>query len=509
MDRGTFFKNTVILTGASLALRGVGMVFRVYLAAKIGAQGMGLYQLITTVYNLFLTLATAGVGVAATRMVTEELALGGGSRLGSLCGKLVAAALALGLLAGGLQFFTAGLTARRWVGDERAVLSLRILAASLPVVAVTGCIQGYFMARRSVGLMTAAQMGEQLLRIALIMAILPAALALGLGEACGAVVLAGTAAELLFGLVIWWGYRRDLRLVRGRQKPAPARGVFRRLWAIGAPVAATRYVGSVLRTLENVMVPACLAVFTGSREAALEQFGALKGMAMAVLFFPFSFLATLSTLLLPEITEAYARGRRERLDGLISRTVTITLTVSVLMGGLFTLFAGTLGEVLYHDAQVGFYIRVLGPVMPFLYLESMVDGILKGLDQQLSTFRYSVWDSLARIALVALLVPRAGMKGFLFVMLFSNLFTGVLNLRRLLLVTGLRIRWWGWALRPLLAFLAGWLAYRAVYLPRRLGAPLWDLVLGGGVVCLVYLAFAGGGLMEAAGAGRPGKREVQ
>ena len=65
MDKGTFVKNTVILTGASLALRGVGMVFRVYLAAKIGAQGMGLYQLITTVYNLFLTVATAGVGVAA------------------------------------------------------------------------------------------------------------------------------------------------------------------------------------------------------------------------------------------------------------------------------------------------------------------------------------------------------------------------------------------------------------------------------------------------------------
>ena len=46
---------------------------------------MGLYQLITTVYNLFLTVATAGVGVAATRMITEELALGGGDRLKSLC----------------------------------------------------------------------------------------------------------------------------------------------------------------------------------------------------------------------------------------------------------------------------------------------------------------------------------------------------------------------------------------------------------------------------------------
>ena len=134
MNRNVFLKNTVILTGASLALRGIGMVFRVYLAAQIGAQGMGLYQLITTVYNLALTIATAGIGIAATRMITEEMALGGGQRLRSLCKKLLLASLVLGLLAAGLQFFGADLAAGLWIHDERAALSLRILALSRPTV---------------------------------------------------------------------------------------------------------------------------------------------------------------------------------------------------------------------------------------------------------------------------------------------------------------------------------------------------------------------------------------
>lgn len=499
MDRGVFLKNTAILTIASLALRGVGMAFRVYLAAQIGAQGMGLYQLITTVYNLFLTLATAGIGVAATRMITEELALSGGRRIGSLCKKLLFAALALGLIAGALEFFLADFSATRWLGDQRAAPALRVLAFSLPIVAVTGCLQGYFMARRQVGLTTGAQMAEQLLRMGLIIAILPAALRLGLGEACAAVVLAGTVAEFFSGAMVWQGYRRDLRRVQGREKPQRAAGVWRRLLEIAAPVAATRYVGSGLRTLENVMVPGCLAVYTASREAALEQFGALKGMAMTVLFFPFSFLATLSTLLLPEITEAYAQGRKALLERLISRTILITVTVSVLMGGLFTLFAEELGETLYHDGQVGFFIRVLGPVAPFMYLESMVDGILKGLNQQLSTFRYSVWDSAARIVLIAVLVPRFGMKGFLFVMLLSNLFTGMLNLRRLLVVTGMPICWGQWVIRPLFAFFAGMMTYRAVYLPWEAGRavpPALGLAAGGMVVSAAYLTvlFLTGGL---------------
>ncbi len=492
MDRRAFLKNTAILTGASLALRGIGMVFRVYLAAQIGAQGMGLYQLITTVYNLALTVATAGLGIAATRLVTEELALGGGGRLRSLCGKLLVVALAMGLTAAAAQFFGADFAAGAWIKDSRAVPALRILALGLPVAAVASCLQGYFMARRSVTLTTGAQMAEQLLRIALVVVLLPGALAKGLGEACGAVVLAGTAAELFSGGIIWLGYRRDLARVEGNRQLAPARGVGRRLWSIAAPVAATRYVGSALRTLENVLVPGCLALYTASRETALEQFGALKGMAMAVLFFPFSFLSTLSTLLMPEITEAYARGRRRTLEALISRAILITLAVSVPVGGLFTLFASQLGELLFHDAQVGFYIRVLGPVMPFMYLESMVDGILKGINQQLSTFRYSLWDSVARIAMIVLLVPARGMKGFLFVMLVSNLFTGLMNLRRLLAVTGLRIRWGRWVARPVLAFLWGAAAYRALYRPfalsRGLGDSLLpDILLGGAVVGAAYL----------------------
>lgn len=90
---------------------------------------------------------------------------------------------------------------------------------------------------------------------------------------------------------------------------------------------------SVLRTVENVMVPGCLALYTLSRETALSQYGALKGMAMPVIFFPFSFLATLSTLLLPEITEAHVQNRRAALEHLVNRVMLITLVLSFLAGG--------------------------------------------------------------------------------------------------------------------------------------------------------------------------------
>ena len=74
MARQSYLKNAAILTGTGLLLRAAGMFFRIYIAARIGAEGMGLYQLIYTVYTMAVTLATAGLSVAATRLSAELLA---------------------------------------------------------------------------------------------------------------------------------------------------------------------------------------------------------------------------------------------------------------------------------------------------------------------------------------------------------------------------------------------------------------------------------------------------
>ena len=71
--RHGYLKNAALLTGADVMLRLAGMGLRIYLANALGGEGMGLYQLVLAVYSLFVTLATAGVSVAATRLMAEEL----------------------------------------------------------------------------------------------------------------------------------------------------------------------------------------------------------------------------------------------------------------------------------------------------------------------------------------------------------------------------------------------------------------------------------------------------
>ena len=202
-------------------------------------------------------------------------------------------------------------------------------------------------------------------------------------------LLADTIAEGASCLYLGLSYRRDQKRTRTTSGlSSPPRGVVRRLLSIAVPISAGRYLNSILRTIENLLVPSCLAKYTSSRETGLAQFGMLKGMAMPILFFPSSFLSSFSTLLVPEVSESAARHRTDQVERAVNRSLHLTLIASILISGLFAVYAKPLGLAIYQSEEIGFLIGVLAPVMPFMYLENVVDGLLRGLDQQVSSLRF-------------------------------------------------------------------------------------------------------------------------
>lgn len=472
--RRNYLKNAVILTGTGILLRAAGMFFRIYIAGKIGAQGMGVYQLVHTVYNMATTVATAGLSVAATRLTAEIMAAGRQGCVRQAMHVTLLLGAALGSIAALCQYCGAHAAAAMWLHDARAELPLKILAPSLPFMAISACLRGFFMARRNVVPNSRAQIMEQCIRISVVAWMIGKAVPHGIQAACAAVVLGNTVSEMCSWLYMEWCYRKELRQIEKTTCTEP--GLKRRLWDIVAPIAANQYITNILRTAENVMVPDCLALYTRCRETAISQYGALKGMAMPVIFFPFSLLSTLSTLLMPEIADAHTRKDTAQLQRLISRVVCITCVLAVPAGGLFTLFSQSLGLLLYDSEEIGGYLRFLGPLMPFMYLESMVDGILKGLGEQYASFRYSVIDSVLRIVMIVVLLPRFGMAGFLFVMLVSNLLTSSLNYFRLLRTAQMKTDWMRWVLKPAAAFLFAAVSFRFVFVPVAAAADFSLLV---------------------------------
>lgn len=127
---------------AGFALRALGMVFRVFVAARLGPEGMGLYQLILSVYMVFVSLASAGINVASTRLGAQCLTRGRG--MAPTLRSLAATAAVLGTAAMLAQLALADPLARFALHDSRAELGLCTLAPSLPFIAAAGRCGGAF-----------------------------------------------------------------------------------------------------------------------------------------------------------------------------------------------------------------------------------------------------------------------------------------------------------------------------------------------------------------------------
>lgn len=92
------------MTATALLLRTIGMFFRVYMSNKIGAEGMGLYQLIFSIYVLGSTFATSGICTAVTRLVTDELVTGTKKSVNAVLRKAIILSVLIGVVSALLIF---------------------------------------------------------------------------------------------------------------------------------------------------------------------------------------------------------------------------------------------------------------------------------------------------------------------------------------------------------------------------------------------------------------------
>ncbi len=445
MKVNLFVKNAVILAATGLILRIAGVLFKVWLADTVKSEGIGLYSLVFSVYMLAATFATAGVSTAVTRLVAEE-EHNGRKAVFSVMRKAVIITLAVALTTTAVIFFLAEPIAVYILKDERTILALKILSFSLPFMGLSSCARGYFIARRKTVQPSAVQLLEQAVRIAVTVFTVGTFAHKGLSFTAAAVLLGDTLAEFVSFSINWLLYRRDVKeLPLGKA----ADGVLKRILHIALPITGTSYLSSALHTAENILIPLRLSLFYGNKVRGLELFGAVRGMALPLLFFPASFLTSLSTMLIPEVSEAKALGNTIKIRETVSYAVKTTLILSTLIACGFLFNAEDLGWAVYGDRDVGQIILILSPIVPLMYLESVTAGLLKGLDRQMNMLRFNSFDSVLRIASVFFLLPFFGIKAYLGIMIVSNCFTSCLSARCLFKTAETSLDLLRWVVFPL------------------------------------------------------------
>lgn len=478
-----FIANTFLLTAVSLFMRAVGVSFNAYIANRIGAAGMGLFSLVMSVYNFGVTFACSGIGLASTRLVSEELAIGGEAGVKRAVKRACTYGLIFGLAALFLIFFCAPFAGETLLGDARTVQPLRILSLSLPCVAMSAAISGYFSAVGRVGKSALVQVLEQLIRVSGCVVLLNSFGSRDAGIACKAVVASGSAAEVISFLLLFLLYRRDIRRY---QKAKSGKDITRRMLKISLPVAVSAYLRSALSTIEHTMIPKGLQKHGGDSETALAAYGTVHGMVLPLILFPSAVLQAFSTMLIPEVTMHHKRGERGKINSLIERALYTTLVFSIGASGILFFFAEEIGMAMYKSTEAAHFIKLIAPLAVIMYADGVVDAVLKGLNQQVYSMGYNVIDSAVAIVLMLFLLPARGINGYVMIIYITEMVNAFLSVNRLLTISDFQFRPVRWAVVPSVCIFVSCFFIRSMGLKGIFAAVCAVVVYG--AVMLVFMA---------------------
>lgn len=457
-----FLWNGLLLTAVALFMRLVGMAFQLFVTEHAGSEAIGLYSVIGGVYGFAVTLATSGIQLGTTRMISEALGRDDPAEMRAARRVCLSYAAFFGTLATVLLFLGARPIGLFLLKDERTVLSLRILSASLLPIALCSVLNGYFTAVRRVYKNALCGVLEQGFRIGITAALLLYVLPRGIESACVALVLGSVLSELLSVILLGLLYLAEQRGQRALRSSVPRETLRRRLCGIALPVALSAYARSGLLSVEHMLIPIGLTAFFGDRSAALSAFGILQGVALPIVLFPSAILSSYAGLLVPEIAECRVREERAKVRRIVTAIFRGALLFSVGVSGIMLCFSYEIGSMMENGAEAAYYLRLLAPLIPVMYLDTAVDSILKGHGEQVYCMQVNILDSLLSVLLVWLCLPHLGMEGYVLVIYVAELINASLSIARLLKVTELKIS-----------------------LPRILFAPLFSVIGATAIVRLL------------------------
>jgi len=487
MSKKSIINGAIILTIAGIITRLLGFVYRIFLSNAIGAEGMGLYQLIMPVYALAWSISCSGFTTTISKLTAQEKAKGEYGNIKRFLWQAVAVTTTIGIVISVILYVFAEPIAISIFQDARAKMPIQILSAAIPFMAFGSCLRGYFFGLRETIVPAINQVFEQTVRMVVVFVLAGFFIPLGLEYAAALAVIgivAEEAASLFFIINAYNRHKKNKSVVQKRPSMSFHKS-FAILCGMALPLTATRVVGSLLGTFENFLIPRRLEIYGMTTSEAMSTFGQISGMAMPLIYFPSAFLTSLAISLIPAVSEATAIKNFNRIKHTASRSMLFSSVIGFCAAAVFVTFSYELGSVIYNQ-DISEMLILLGIMSPFLYMQVVLAGILNGLGCQVFIFKNSLLASVINIGFVYFLVPQYGVNAFILGWFASLIVTCGLEINKLNEMVKLEFEFKNWFIKPVFAAVMASVAVKL--LEDRLITPVLGEMVGLAVSVMLLVA---------------------
>ena len=449
LDRTSMLYGTLILTGTSIVSQFLGFVYRILLSRLIGAEVMGLYQLIMPVFSVIMALTAVGLTVAVSNLSSQYHARGNRAAIAQVLRRCLAVFLLLFAAVAAVVVLLYDPISVYLLGDARTQLGLLLLLPCILLTGVENLHKHFFYGTGNIRPPAAVELCEQFIRTGAVLGLLVVFLPQNPERTVGLIVTGMILCELFSAVTL-------------------------------------------LLLATSVLIPQRLVHAGAEVSEAMSAFGVLCGMTLPMLCLPTAFIGALGLVLVPKLAEGAALGQRGLVQHRVDRSMLAT-SVLILPAMAFLVVLGpTLGAALFREPTVGRSILPLSVGVLLSCYQSVLASALNGVGRPGAAARNSILCGVVQLGCTFFLMglPGVGLRGYVAGFLASAALGVLLNWWAVRRATGLRAQIFQWCTAPALsALLMGLVINLLFQVLRRAGlealpAALACLLFGG----VLYLA---------------------
>ena len=453
-----FIINGIILTSSSLLIRGVSLIFSIYVANKVGQEAIGIFSLVMSVYSFAITFATSGIGLACTCIVSDEFAKNNyekGLKSVKVC---IFHALILGIFASLALIFIAPVVSGNWLKGSVSNMPIYSISLGLPLISVSAVINGYLTSIGKSYKCAVAQCLELTVKIVATFFLLNFSIFKGIDAICTSLIIGDVISEVFsfsLNLLFYFSEKRKFRFSRGSYED-----LNKRIFKISFPVAITSYIRSGLSSLKQFLIPARLQASGLNYSLAISKYGLINGMVMPVIMFSSFFINSFSSLLIPEYARLLSGKNFNRMKTVCYKIFYVTFAFSFLVASIFLFFANELSLMIYKNLEIASFLRVFSFLIVFMYIDNIIDGILKGIGKQFGSMTINICDLVITILIIFFVVPKLSITGYVLSIFISEIFNFFASFILLKKSINFKFDFLSFCIKPFMASLFAFLVVR-------------------------------------------------
>lgn len=353
MKNTTYLQGAFILTLTNLITGVLSFIYRIFLTRSIGAEGIGVYQLVLPLYYLFITLVAGGLVTSISKIVAENRVKYNYSNINKIIKVSIILSGLWSIIFCIVIAINAEFLANYVLKDSRTTYSIIVFSPAIIFIALSSVLKGYFYGIEKVSIPAIIDIAEKLLRLIFLIFSTKYFIDYGIEFVCAGAMMAMVWGEILSLILLYLPYKKKKNVASSFMAINSTGSIIRSILISLIPLSISGAIESILDMVDAVLIPSMLIKAGFSKENSLSMYGKLTGMIMPLLYFPMIIIGSLSTTLIPSIAFSYASSNYAALNKKCNDSIIIASVIGFASSIIFITYPEELCQVLFNCPEAG------------------------------------------------------------------------------------------------------------------------------------------------------------